>query len=130
MRGLLRGEDVADQAAELPESFGAVYEQVVDEVQHVHAEGPLTVRQVLDEVSHNVIAAMRQGSYAQRRMMANTLLRMERESERRPDLAPLVHFLEAARALLQDEDWVEPASQLTGPFQVRWTQILEAVRGT
>jgi hypothetical protein len=130
MRGLLRGEDVADQAAELPESFGAVYEQVVDEVQHVHAEGPLTVRQVLDEVSHNVIVAMRQGSYAQRRMMANTLLRMERESERRPDLAPFVHFLEAARALLQDEDWAEPAGQLTGPFQARWTQILEAVRGT
>lgn len=130
MRGLLRGLDVSDQAAELPESFGAVYEQVVDEVQHVHEEGPLTVRQVLDEVSHNVTVAMQQGSYAQRRMMANTLLRMERESERRPDLAPLVHFLEAARALLQDEDWAEPASQLTGPFEARWMQILEALRGT
>jgi hypothetical protein len=128
MRRLLRGEDVADQVAELPPSFGAVYEQVVDEIQHVPEEGPLTVRQVLDEVSHNVMVAMQQGSYAQRRMMANTLLRMERESERRPDLAPLARFLEAARSLLQDEDWAGPASQLTGPFQARWTQILEALR--
>ncbi len=130
MRGLLRGEDVSDRAAELPESFGAVYEQVVDELQHVQEEGPLTVGQVLDEVSHNVIVAMWQGSYAQRRMMANTLLSMERESKRRPDLAPLVRFLEAARALLQDEDWAESASQLTGPFEARWAQILEALRGT
>lgn len=129
MRGLLRGENVSDEAAELPESFAAVYHQVVDEVQHMSEEGPLTVGQVLDQVSQNVVVAMRQGSYAQRRMMANTLLRMERESERRPDLAPLIHFLEAARALLQDEDWAEPASQLTGPFQERWTQILEALRG-
>jgi hypothetical protein len=130
MRGLLRGEDVSDQATDLPESFGAVYQQVVDEVQHAQESGPLTVRQVLDEVSRNVIAAMRQGSYGQRRMMANTLLRMERESERRPDLVPLVHFLQAVRALLQDEDWAEPASQLTGPFQAHWEQMLEALRGT
>jgi hypothetical protein len=129
MRGLLRGEDVSDEAAELPESFVAVYRQVVDEVEHVPEEGPLTVGEVLDQVSQNVVGAMRQGSYAQRRMMANTLLRMQRESERRPDLAPLVHFLEAGRALLQDEDWAEPASQLTGPFEARWAQILEALRG-
>jgi hypothetical protein len=130
MRGLLRGEDVSDEVAELPESFAAVYQQVVDEVQHAQEERPLTVGQVLDQVTQNVIVAMRQGSYAQRRMMANTLLRMQRESERRPDLAPLVHFLEAVRALLQDEDWAEPAARLTGPFAARWTQILEALRGT
>jgi len=128
MCGLLRGEDVSAQAGDLPESFGAVYAQVVDEVQHAQEEGPLTVRQVLDEVSHNVIVAMRQGSYAQRRMMANTLLRMERESEGRPDLVALVHFLQAARALLQEEDWAEPASKLPGPFQARWEQVLEALR--
>jgi hypothetical protein len=131
MRGLLRGEDVSDQAAELPASFQAVYDQVVDEVQHVQEEeGLLTVGEVLDQVSQNVVVAMRQGSYAQRRMMANTLLRMQRESAQRPDLASLVDFLEAAQALLQDEDWAEPASRLTGPFQQRWTQILEALRGT
>lgn len=130
MRGLLRGEEVSGEAAELPESFAAVYAQVVDEVQHAQEEGPLTVGQVLDQVTQNVIVAMRQGSYAQRRMMANTLLRMERESERRPDLGPLVHFLEAARALLQDEDWAEPAGQLSGPYEARWAQILEALRGT
>jgi len=128
MRGLLRGEDVSADAQDLPESFRAVYHQVVDEMHHAQEEGPLTVRQVLDEVSHNVIVAMRQGSYGQRRMMANTLLQMERESAHRPDLATLVHFLQAARALLQDEDWAEPASQLTGPFQARWEQILEALR--
>jgi hypothetical protein len=128
MRGLLRGENVSAEAQGLPESFRAVYDQVIDEVHHVPDGGPLTVRQVLDEVSHNLIAAMRQGSYAQRRMMANTLLQMERESARRPDLAPLAHFLRAARALLQDEDWAEPASQLTGPFQARWEQVLEALR--
>jgi len=61
-------------------------------------------------------------------MMANTLLQMEHESAHRPDLVSLVHFLQAARALLQDEDWAEPASQLTGPFQARWEQILEALR--
>jgi hypothetical protein len=128
MRGLLRGEDVSSDAQGLPESFRAVYHQVVDELHHAQEGGPLTVRQVLDEVSRNIIAAMRQGSYAQRRMMANTLLQMERESAHRPDLGPLVHFLQAARALLQDEDWAEPASQLTGPFQARWEQILEALR--
>jgi hypothetical protein len=128
MRGLLRGEDVAADAQGLPESFSGVYHQVVDEMQHAQEEGPLTVRQVLDEVSHNVIVAMQQGSYAQRRMMANTLLQMERESAHRPDLALLVHFLQASRALLQDEDWAQPASQLTGPFQIRWEQILEALR--
>jgi hypothetical protein len=61
-------------------------------------------------------------------MMANTLLKMQRESAHRPDLKELIDFLEAARALLQDEDWAPHASRLSGPFQVRWEQILEAVR--
>ena len=75
-----------------------------------------------------VSVAIKQGTYAQRRMMANTLLKMQRESLRRPDLHALIDFLDAARALLQDEDWAPAAARLSGPFQAKWEELLEALR--
>ena len=129
MRAMLAGEDVSASVAPLPDAYRAVVAQMIGEVEEEQGI-TLTVRDVLDEVSHNVVMAMRHGTYAQRRLMANTLLRMERESEARPDLDSLVAFLEAARNLLQDEDWAQPASTLRGPFQARWEELLESVRGT
>jgi hypothetical protein len=128
MCGMLRGENVLVLVDELPAAFRAVYDQLVDETQMHKNEGELTLRQVLEQVSHNLVLAMKQGSYGQRRMMANTLLRMQRESARRPDLQPLIDFLEAARALLQDEDWAVAASQLRGPFQAKWEEVLTDLR--
>jgi hypothetical protein len=128
MCALLAGEDVSAIVPSLPDAYRAVVEQMIGEIEHDQPEISLTLRDVLDEVTHNVIVAMQRGSYAQRRMMANTLLRMQRESESRPDLASLIAFLEAARALLQDEDWAEPASTLRGPFHVKWEELLEALR--
>ncbi len=61
-------------------------------------------------------------------MMANTLLKMQRESLRRPDLRTLIDFLDAARALLQDADWAPAAGRLSGPFQAKWEELLEALR--
>jgi hypothetical protein len=129
-RALLRGDEAEMTIDELPSSYRAVYEQMVDELKVEQDEDLLTVRQVLNEVSLNIAAAMHQGSYAQRRMMANTLLRMQQESRHRPDLAALIEFLEAGRALLQDEDWAPAASRLRGPFQAKWEELLEAIRGS
>ena len=128
MRAMLAGEDVSAIVTPLPDGYRAVVAQMIGEIEQ-DSDIALTVRDVLDEVSHNVVVAMRHGTYAQRRLMANTLLRMSRESESRPDLSSLVAFLEAARALLQDEDWAEPASALRGPFQARWEGLLESIRG-
>ncbi|MBN1640266.1 MAG: hypothetical protein JXA09_03445 [Anaerolineae bacterium] len=129
MRGMLVGEDVSTIVPPLPDAYRAVVAQMIGEIEH-DDEVSLTLRDVLDEVTHNVTVAMRHGSYAQRRLMANTLLRMERESEQRPDLAGLVSFLEAARALLQEEDWTQAASALRGPFQAQWEDLLELLRVT
>lgn len=125
--GLLRGEDVSVLASELPPAFRAVYEQLVEEAGRDDSEGDLTLGEVLDEVTYNVVVAVSQGSLAQRRMMANTLQRMEGEAARRPDLEGLIDFLQAARALLLDEDWAQPASRLSGPFQARWESLLVRV---
>jgi hypothetical protein len=127
MRGLLQDQDVSALASDLPGSYRAVYEQIVDEVKSRDEEGELTVREVLDEVAYNVILAMERGTYHQRRMMANTLLRMERESSRRPDLHSLIEFLQAAQALLQEEDVSPFEERLRGPFREKWDQVLEAL---
>ena len=100
----------------------------MDETEHDDQEGELTLREVLDEVSYNVVAAMNAGTHAQRRMMANTLQRMQQESARRPDLKSLIDLLEAARALLLDEDWSPHANKLRGPFQAQWEEVLNAIR--
>jgi hypothetical protein len=126
--GLLRRQEISGDATALPTPYRAVYDQLVDETQRDSDEGELTLGEVLEEVGYNVVAAMRQGTPAQRRMMANTLQRMQQESAHRPDLNALIDLLEAARALLLDEDWAPHASQLRGPFQVRWEEILNAIR--
>jgi hypothetical protein len=129
-RALLRGEPTETTIEDLPASYRAVYQQMVDEVKIEQDQDLMTLRQVLDEVSHNIAAAMHQGTYAQRRMMANTLLKMQQESQHRPDLEALIDFLEAGRALLQDEDWAPAASRLHGPFQAKWEALLDAIRGS
>ncbi len=126
--GLLRGQDVTAGATALPTPYRAVYDQLVDETEHNDEEGEMTLREVLDEVSHNVVAAIKGGTPAQRRMMANTLQRMQQSSAHRPDLKSLIDLLEAARALLLDEDWAPHANQLRGPFQARWEEMLNAIR--
>ena len=126
--GMLRGQDVSAEAKALPTPYRAVYDQLVDETEHKDEEGEMTLREVLDEVSYNVVAAMKAGTPAQRRMMSNTLQRMQQESARRPDLKSLIDLLAAARALLLDEDWAPHANQLRGPFQARWEEILNAIR--
>jgi hypothetical protein len=130
MCAILRGEDASSRADKLPMAFRAVYDQLVQETQKQEDSmvGELTVRQVLDQVAHNTVLVMKHGSYAQQRMMSNTLLRMQQESATRPDLEALVHFLEAVGALLQDEDWAPSASQLQGPFQAKWEDILNQLK--
>lgn len=130
MCAMLRGEDASSRVDKLPVAFRAVFDQLVRETQKQEDPmvGDLTVRQVLDQVAHNAVLVMKQGSYAQQRMMANTLLKMQQESARRPDLVALVHFLEAVGALLQDEDWAPAANQLQGPFQAKWEDILNQLQ--
>ena len=125
--GLLRGQDVSADVTMLPTPYRAVYDELVDETEHGVEEGEMTLREVLDEVAYNVVAAMKQGTPAQRRMMANTLQRMQQESARRPDLKSLIDLLEAARALLLDEEWEPHANKLRGPFQAHWEEILNAI---
>jgi hypothetical protein len=133
MRGLLRGEDVDELAAELPTSYRAVYAQLVSETQQTGTEAPddaggsLTVREVLDEVTRNVILAMSGGTLTQRMRMANTLLAMQQEAADRPDLSGLCDLLLAARILLQGDDPAPVADQLRGPFRAKWDEILTAV---
>jgi hypothetical protein len=130
MRGLLRGEDMSAQAGDLPAPYRAVYAQLMDEAEADGQEGTLTVREVLDEVTHNVILALVRGNFDQRRRMADTLLVMEQESRQRPDLAGLRHLLQAARLLLKGADPTPVASRLRGPFKARWEEILEAIQET
>jgi hypothetical protein len=87
----------------------------------------MTVRQVLDEVAHNVVLAMSGGTLTHRLRMANTLLAMQQEARDRPDLSGLCDLLQAARILLQGDDPSVVADQLSGPFRSKWDEILEAV---
>jgi hypothetical protein len=128
MRGLLRGEDMSAQASHLPTAYRAVYAQLVDEAGVDDQEGTLTVREVLDEVTRNVILALARGNFDQRRRMADTLLVMEQESRQRPDLAELRHFLQAARLLLKGADPTPITDRLRGPFKAHWEGILEAIQ--
>ena len=127
MCGLLRGDDVSALAKTLLPSFYAVYDQIVDEVHEAADEGELTLREVLEEVSYNVTTLLKHGTAAQRTMMIHTLQKMQQESKRRPDLQALIVFLDAVRALLRDEDPSSHASQLHGPFQAKWEEILNAL---
>lgn len=128
MQGLLRGQDVSEPADDLPPAYRAVYEQLVSEVAPSPDEGTLTVREVMDEVTDNVILALTRGTFDQRRRMADTLLAMEQESLDRPDLVGLRGLLQAARLLLQEADPTSVADQLRGPFKARWEEILEAIQ--
>jgi hypothetical protein len=127
MRGLLTGEDVSALVDDLPVAYRAVYRQLAGEIEAGKDEGELTVGQVLDEVTHNVILALARGTFDQRRRMAETLLAMEQESGERPDLGGLRDLLHAARLLLQEEDPTPVAEGLTGPFKARWEEILDAI---
>lgn len=130
MRGLLSGEDVSELAADLPASYQAVYAQLISETQPAGEggeDGSMTLRQVLDEVTRNVILAMSGGTLTQRLRMANTLLAMQQEAADRPDLSGLCDLLQATRILLQGDDPGPIAEQLSGPFLQRWQEILAAV---
>jgi hypothetical protein len=130
MRGLLKGEDVGELAADLPVSYRAVYHQLVTETQAAgpaDESGTMTVREVIDEVGRNVVLAMSSGTLTQRLRMANTLLTMQQEAADRPDLAGLCDLLLAARILLQGDDPGEAAEALRGPFKAKWDEILAAV---
>jgi hypothetical protein len=128
MRGVLRKEDVSTLVGDLPTAYRAVYEQLMDETKAGDQEGSLTVREVLDEVTHNVILAMVRGTFEQRRRMADTLLVMAEESRERPDLAGLRDLLQAARLLLQGADPTPIADRLRGPFRARWEEIVQAIQ--
>ena len=133
MQGLLRGDDVSALAGDLPAAYRAVYEQLVGETvggapETGVPEGTMTVREVLDEVTHNVVLAMVRGTFDQRRRMADTLLVMEQESLERSDLEGLRGLLQAARLLLQGADPTPVADQLRGPFKARWDEIMEAIQ--
>jgi hypothetical protein len=128
MRGLLIGRDMSAEARNLPPAYYAVYEQLIDDQKQRGDEGSLTVGQVLDEVTQNVILALKRGTFDQRRHMADTLLIMAEESKRRPDLLGLVDFLTAARILLQGGDPLPVEAQLEGPFRDKWNQLLAGLR--
>jgi hypothetical protein len=98
----------------------------VDETQ-AEEEGEMTLREVLDEVTYNVIVVMKRGTPTQRSQMADTLLRMQRESSWRPDLQAFTDFLQAARTLLQEPDAPPEEIELHGPFLVKWNEILSAL---
>ena len=126
MRGLLLGQEVTELADTLSTSYRAVYAQVVDETQ-AGEEGEVTLREVLDEVTHHVIVVMKRGSPAQRAKMADTLFRMQRESSWRPDLQAFIAFLQAARTLLQEPDAPPVEQELQGRFLEKWNEILSAL---
>lgn len=128
MRAVLAGRDASELAEELGRSYRAVYEQIIDELEHQDVDGELTVGQVIQEVSYNVIQAMKQGTADQRRLMGNTLLQMAQEAEWRPDLQALIDFMTAARMLLQGSDPTLAASNLVGPFRSEWDNILAALK--
>jgi hypothetical protein len=104
-----------------------VYDQLVGEIKSGGEEGALTVREVLDEVTDNVILVMTGGTVAQRQQMSRTLLTMQQEAAHRPDLVGLRDLLQAVRLLLLDDDPSTVADQLRGPFRETWEDILESV---
>jgi hypothetical protein len=128
VRGLLGGQDVAPLVAELPPSYRAVYAQIMDDLEAREEEGELTVREVLDQVSHNVVLAMKRGTFEHRRRMANTMWVMEQEATKRPDLAPLIDFMRAARTLLKGGDPSPVVERLGGPFLAKWEEMLDEIR--
>jgi hypothetical protein len=127
MRGLLDGQDVYESAQELPVSYRAVYDQIVEEQEMERSGVDLTVGQVLDEVTTNVLLAMQHGSFDQRRKMADTLLVMEQECSGRPDLAALIDFLSASRMLLKGGDLLGITEQLVEPYRGRWNEMLSTI---
>jgi hypothetical protein len=130
LRGMLRGDDVSARARGLPGSYRAVYQQLANdlEAQEQEEEGRLTLREVLDQVTHNVILVIKGGSFEQRRRMADTLLTMEYEAEQRPDLVGLRDLARAARFLLMGGDPTPVVEQLQGPFRDKWQEIADAIR--
>jgi hypothetical protein len=126
MRGLLLEQDVSELADTLPTSYRAVYGQVLDETQSGQ-EGEMTLREVLDEVTQNVIVVIKHGSPAQRAKMADTLLKMQQESSWRPDLRAFIDFLQAARTLLLEPDIAPAENELQGRFLEKWNEILDAL---
>ena len=128
MGGLLRGEDVSALSGDLPITYRAVYEQLVGELEAEETERMLSVREVLDEVAHNVILAMVRGTFDHRLRMAETLQAMAGELSSRPDLSGLRDLLLAAQLMLQDEDPEPVVDRLRGPFKARWQEIVEAVQ--
>jgi len=127
MRGLLRGDDVAARAGGLPLTYRAVYEQVVASVMPPEPEGELTVRQVVDEVVHDVLNVSRFGTFDQRQQLIDVLLKMQQEAAERPHLAQLAAFCEAARLLLDGEDPEPVAAHLSGFFRARWKHIVNTL---
>ncbi len=127
MRGILRGENVAARAGGLPPTYRAVYDQVVDAVEAPEDEGELTVRQVLDEVTHNVITVLKFGSYDQQQQLIDVLEKMQRESDPRPHLSLLATFVQAARLLIQGDDPAPVAAKLDGVYRTKWEQIVNAL---
>jgi hypothetical protein len=126
MRAVLMGRDASELAEELPRSYRAVYEQLIDEVES-EEEGQLTVREVMQEVSRNALQVLKRGTVDQRRLMANTLLQMAQEAERRPDLEPMIDFITAVRLLLLEQDPSPSVAKLIGPFREQWERILQGL---
>jgi hypothetical protein len=123
MRGLLSAGDVSAHLQDLPQTYRALYEQIMDDVGTREQEEQLTVRQVMDQVSQNAVLAIKHGTFDQRRQMADTVLMMEEASRKRPDLAALSGFLVAIRVLLKGGDPSSFEERLTGPFRERWDEI-------
>ncbi len=132
VRGLLRGQNVSARAGGLPPSYRAVYEQMVDSISHTNQpdDGELTLRQVLDEVTHDVIVTMQYGTWTQRQEMAGVLFKMRQESANRLYLLDLTDFLEAAQALLEGQDPANAAARLRGTFRDKWAQILDTTEAS
>ena len=45
----------------------------------------------------------------------------------RPDLQPLIEYLQAGQALLQEQDPRPFAQNLRGPFREKWEQVLKTL---
>jgi hypothetical protein len=128
MRQLLQGRDPSELVEELPRAYRAVYDQLIDEQTAEQDQGDLTVGEVIEEVSANLVRVMRHGTADQRRMMGNMLLQMAQDAESRPDLAVLIDFFTAARCLLQDRDPSPSADKLHGPFRAQWERVIAAIQ--
>ncbi len=127
MRGLLRGDDVAARAGGLPPAYRAVYEQIVDSITPPEPEGELTLRQVVDEVAHNLLTVMRFGTFDQRQQLIDVLLKMEQEAAERPHLLQLADFCKAARLLLDGDEPGPAAARLRGVFREKWEHIISTL---